>query len=107
MKARRWQGVAVLAALTALVAGFASGAEAKTEATGAAANPYKVGIVYSRTGLLAAYGAQYIQGLRYGLAYATRGTMRVNGRPIELTIADDGTDPTKAVAAGRDRIGKG
>jgi branched-chain amino acid transport system substrate-binding protein len=107
MKARRWQGVAVFAALTALVAGFASGAEAKTEATGAAASPYKVGIVYSRTGLLAAYGAQYIQGLRYGLAYATRGTMRVNGRPIELTIADDGTDPTKAVAAGRDLIGKG
>ena len=68
---------------------------------------YKVGIVYSRTGLLAAYGAEYIQGLRYGLAYATKGTMRVNGRPIELTIVDDGTDPTKAVAAGRDLIGKG
>ena len=107
MKARRWQGVAVLATLTALVAGLASGAEAKTDTAGAAANPYKVGIVYSRTGLLAAYGAQYIQGLRYGLAYATKGTMRVNGRPIQLTIADDGTDPTKAVAAGRDLIGKG
>jgi branched-chain amino acid transport system substrate-binding protein len=107
MKARRWHGVAVLATLAALLAGFASGAEAKTDTAGAAANPYKVGIVYSRTGLLAAYGAQYIQGLRYGLAYATQGTMRVNGRPIELTIADDGTDPTKAVAAGRDLIGKG
>ena len=33
--------------------------------------------------------------------------MKVNGRPIELTIVDDGTDPTKAVAAGRDLIGKG
>ena len=107
MKARRWQGVAVLATIAALLAGFASGAEAKTEAGSAAADPYKVGIVYSRTGLLAAYGAQYIQGLRYGLAYATKGTMRVNGRPIQLTVADDGTDPTKAVAAGRDLIGKG
>jgi branched-chain amino acid transport system substrate-binding protein len=91
---------------------FASGAQAKpTASTGTAAaeaaNAYKVGIVYSRTGLLAAYGAEYIQGLRYGLAYATKGTMRVNGRPIELTIVDDGTDPTKAVAAGRDLIGKG
>ena len=72
-----------------------------------AAAPIKVGIVYSRTGLLAAYGAQYIQGLRYGLAYATKGTRRVNGRKIELTLADDGTDPTKAVAAGKDLIGKG
>ena len=50
MKARRWQSVAVLAAVTALLAGFASGAEAKTEVAGAAAEPYKVGIVYSRTG---------------------------------------------------------
>jgi branched-chain amino acid transport system substrate-binding protein len=107
MKARRWQGVAVLAAITALVAGFASGAEAKSDAAGASAEPYKVGIVYSRTGAFAAYGAEYIQGLRYGLAYATKGTMRVNGRPIQLTVVDDGTDAVKAVAAGKDLIGKG
>jgi branched-chain amino acid transport system substrate-binding protein len=107
MKARRWQGVAVLAAVTALVAGFASGAEAKSEAADASAEPYKVGIVYSRTGAFAAYGAEYIQGLRYGLAYATKGTMRVNGRPIQLTVVDDGTDAVKAVAAGKDLIGKG
>ena len=100
----RMLAVAVATALAATVAG---GAEAKVEAAGAAANAYKVGIVYSRTGLLAAYGAQYIQGLRYGVAYATKGTMRVNGRPIELTLVDDGTDPTKAVAAGKDLIGKG
>ena len=79
-----------------------------TAGTGAtAAAPYKVGIVYSRTGLLAAYGAQYIQGLRYGLAYATKGKQAVNGRKIELTLVDDGTDPVKAVAAGKDLIGKG
>ena len=33
--------------------------------------------------------------------------MKVNGRSIELTVVDDGTDPTKAVAAGKDLIGKG
>ncbi|MEO5575213.1 MAG: substrate-binding domain-containing protein [Gaiellaceae bacterium] len=109
MQARHWRGVATLAAVATVLATFAGGAQARTEAaTGtAAAAPYKIGIVYSRTGLLAAYGAEYIQGLRYGLAYATKGTMKVNGRPIELTIVDDGTDPTKAVAAGRDLIGKG
>ena len=109
MQARHWRGVAAFAAVTTLLAAFAGGAQARTDGgsgTTAAAS-YKVGIVYSRTGLLAAYGAEYIQGLRYGLAYATKGTMKVNGRPIELTIVDDGTDPTKAVAAGRDLIGKG
>jgi branched-chain amino acid transport system substrate-binding protein len=109
MNARRWRSVAVLAAMTAVLGAFASGAQARSDAGGAteAAAAFKVGIVYSRTGLLSAYGAQYIQGLRYGLAYATQGKLAVNGRKIELTIVDDGTDPTKAVAAGRDLIGRG
>jgi branched-chain amino acid transport system substrate-binding protein len=109
MHARRWRSVAVLAAMTVVLGAFASGAQARHEAGAGteAAAAYKVGIVYSRTGLLAAYGAEYIQGLRYGLAYATQGKNAVNGRKIELTIVDDGTDPTKAVAAGRDLIGKG
>src|SRR4029079_1203856 len=109
MQARHWRGAAVLAAVAATLSAFAAGAQARPElASGtAAAAPYKVGIVYSRTGLLAAYGAEYIQGLRYGLAYATKGTMKVNNRPIELTLVDEGTERTKAVAAGRDLIGKG
>jgi branched-chain amino acid transport system substrate-binding protein len=109
MQGRRLRIAVLTAAVATLLAVFASGAQARPDAgtAPAAANAYKVGIVYSRTGLLAAYGAEYIQGLRYGLAYATKGTNRVNGRPIELTIVDDGTDPTKAVAAGRDLIGKG
>jgi branched-chain amino acid transport system substrate-binding protein len=68
---------------------------------------YNVGIVYSRTGLLAAYGAEYIQGLKLGLKYATNGTNKVNGKTINLTLADDGTDPTKAVSAAKDLIGQG
>jgi branched-chain amino acid transport system substrate-binding protein len=109
MQARRLHGVAALATATVLLAGFAGSAEAKTDVAkgSTAAAAYKVGIVYSRTGLLAAYGAEYIQGLRYGLAYATKGTNSVNGRKIELTVVDDGTDPVKAVAAGKDLIGKG
>jgi branched-chain amino acid transport system substrate-binding protein len=102
MKAR----MLALAAITALAATLAGGAQAKVDRD-AGAEPIRIGVVYSRTGLLASYGAQYIQGLRYGLAYATAGKMTVNGRRIELTLADDGTDPTKAVAAGRDLIGKG
>ena len=108
MQVRRWKHV-VVGTVVALAATLAAGAQARpaAQAGGAAAEPLKIGVVYSRTGLLASYGAQYVQGLRYGLAYATQGKMSVNGRKIELTLADDGTDPTKAVAAGRDLIGKG
>ena len=56
MKLRRWKFLAVCATATVLLAGFAGSAKARTDlAKGStAAAPYKVGIVYSRTGLLAA-----------------------------------------------------
>jgi branched-chain amino acid transport system substrate-binding protein len=108
----RWSRLAVAAATAGLVAGFA-GAAASAQPSGKeasarkAADPVKVGIIYSRTGLLSAYGAQYIQGLRLGLEYATKGTGKVNGRKIEITAVDDGTDPAKAVTAAKDLIGRG
>jgi branched-chain amino acid transport system substrate-binding protein len=68
---------------------------------------YNVGIVYSRTGLLAAYGAEYIQGLKLGLKYATNGTNKVNGKDINLTLVDDKTDAATAVNAAKDLIGQG
>jgi len=68
---------------------------------------YNVGIVYSRTGLLAAYGAEYIEGLKYGIQYATNGTGAVNGKKINLTLADDATDPATGVSKMKDLIGQG
>jgi branched-chain amino acid transport system substrate-binding protein len=68
---------------------------------------YNVGIVYSRTGLLAAYGAEYVQGLKLGLKYATNGTNKVNGKDINLTLVDDKTDAATAVNAAKDLIGQG
>ena len=64
-------------------------------------------IVYSRTGLLSAYGAEYVEGLQLGLKYATNGTGSVNGHKIELNLVDDATDPAKAVSAAKDLIGQG
>ena len=72
-----------------------------------AAASYNVGIVYSRTGLLAAYGAEYIEGLKLGLSYATKGTNKVNGKSVNLTLVDDKTDPATAVNAAKDLIGQG
>ena len=103
---KRWYKLGALVAGVATLAG--AGATVKTaDAAPTATAPIKVGIVYSRTGLLASYGAQYIQGLRYGLAYATKGTNAVNGQKIELTLVDDAGDPVKAVSAAKDLIGKG
>jgi branched-chain amino acid transport system substrate-binding protein len=68
---------------------------------------YNVGIVYSRTGLLSAYGAEYVQGLKYGIQYATKGTNKVDGNTINLKLVDDKTDPATAVNATKDLIGQG
>ena len=102
---QRWQKIVGLMAVVAVLASV--GASAQAASATAKADPVKVGIIYSRTGALAAYGAEYIQGLRYGLAYATKGTNAVNGQKIELTIVDDAGDPVKAVSAAKDLIGKG
>jgi branched-chain amino acid transport system substrate-binding protein len=97
----------VLGALAA-ISGSVEPSNARVDGNAAAAkHTVKVGIVYSRTGLLSAYGAQYIQGLRLGMQYLTKGTNTVNGHKIELTVVDDGTDPAKATTAATDLIGQG
>jgi branched-chain amino acid transport system substrate-binding protein len=93
--------IAAAAAAIAALSVIAAGAQARPEAT------VKVGIIYSRTGLLAAYGAEYLSGLRWGLNYATGGTNKVNGNTLEFTVVDDGGDPAKAVTAAKDLIGQG
>jgi branched-chain amino acid transport system substrate-binding protein len=103
---RRWAWVIAAAVAVAVLAGI-GGAAVESSQARAESHTVKVGIVYSRTGLLSAYGAQYIQGLRLGLQYLTKGTNRVNGHKIEITAVDDGTDPAKAVSAVRDLIGRG
>ena len=105
----RWHVVAVLVGIVAVLAAVGASAEAgygRTDGTSATAT-VRVGVVYSRTGLLSAYGAEYIQGLKLGLQYATKGTNRVGGKRIQLTLVDDATDAAKAVTATKDLIGQG
>jgi branched-chain amino acid transport system substrate-binding protein len=92
----------VLVAVVATLGTLAATAQARTTAS-----PFKIGVVYSRTGALSAYGAEYIQGLRLGLSYATKGTNKVNGRPVELSLNDDATNPATAVSVAKDLIGQG
>lgn len=69
-------------------------------------DPFKVGLVYSQSGPLAPYGAQYRSAFKVGLDYATDGTGEVDGRPIEVTAKDDAGDPSKAVSAATTLIGQ-
>ena len=97
--------VALAAAAALAIAGCSSPQEAAEGPTGDD-TPYKVGLVYSQSGPLASYGAQYIEGFEAGLAYATGGTNKVGNHPVEVTEVDDTGDPEKAVAAARDLIGE-
>ena len=108
MHGTRRKAFAALTAAIVVLAMLAAGAQARPEATeSTASHTIKVGIVYPRTGAFAAYGAEYISGLRWGLNYATGGTGKVNGHTIEFTVVDDGTDAAKAVSAAKDLIGQG
>jgi branched-chain amino acid transport system substrate-binding protein len=69
--------------------------------------PVNVGLIFSKTGLLGGYGAQYEEGFNVGLDYATHGTGMAAGHKIVVTERDDAGDPTKATAAGKDLIGQG
>lgn len=117
---RSWRGwragpaMVLVAGLALLAAGCApsstTGATGATTASPGASTPkapVKVGVIYSKTGLLAAYGQEYYDGLQVGLDYVTKGTGSVAGHRLEVTYVDDGGDPAKAVAAAKDLIGKG
>jgi branched-chain amino acid transport system substrate-binding protein len=98
----------VLAALTAsalVVELLAVGGAVPVQAAGAKA-PVNVGLIYSKTGLLASYGAQYAEGFAAGLDYATHHTGMAGGHKIVVTERDDTGDAAKAVAAAKELIGQ-
>ncbi|MEU0833633.1 substrate-binding domain-containing protein [Streptomyces sp. NPDC005969] len=108
---RPLSALATLAAAGVLLTGCTAAGKAgesdTTSGKGAKDQTVDVGLVYSRTGLLAAYGKQYREGFMAGLDYATKGTGKVAGHRIEVTEQDDAGDPGKAVAAAKNLIGKG
>jgi branched-chain amino acid transport system substrate-binding protein len=100
----------ILAGLLVVTAALAACGSPRSAATGGSATnkaPVKVGLVYSRTGPLASYGKQYLDGFKAGLDYATNGTNKVGSRPVEYAEVDDAGDPAKAVAGAKDLIGQG
>ncbi len=79
----------VLLAATAVLVGAAA----------ARADDLNIALIYGRTGPLEAYAKQTETGLRLGFEYATKGTMQVDGRKINIILKDDQSKPDLAKAA--------
>ncbi len=97
-------GLALLA-LTAAACGSSSGTAGGASASGA--GPVKVGMVYEKTGIYSAYAQEYQQGFSIGLDYATHGTGRVGGHPVQVTWDDDADSATTAVTDFKSLAGAG
>jgi branched-chain amino acid transport system substrate-binding protein len=68
---------------------------AATGAGGRAAEPIKIALLLDRSAP-SLEAAQSEEGFRLGLAYGTGGALRLRGRPIVASVADDGGDPESA-----------
>ena len=55
--------------------------------------PLKIALIQDKTGPLEAYAKQVVTGFTLGLEYATKGTMTVAGRKIEVIEKDSQTKP--------------
>lgn len=106
---RQPRHVLALAVPLVLAGALATGCGTPQQAAGSGSGgaPVRIGLVYSRSGPLASYGREYLQGFTAGLDYATNGSGKVGGRSVQVTQVDDAGDPAKAVAGAKDLIGKG
>jgi branched-chain amino acid transport system substrate-binding protein len=98
----------VAAAAAALCLGV-TGCASSSGSTGSdgGGGSVKVAVLTSKTGALAAYGAQYLDGFKAGLDYATDGTGKVDGKKIDVAYVDDQGKPETAVSQFKDLVGKG
>lgn len=96
--------LAVVSAVLAMTIGVSQGSFA---ASAKPLKPYKVGIVTEETGIYSAYIQEWMQGMKIGLDYATKGTNKVNGHKIDVTTEDDADSPTTAVTDFKSMVGAG
>ncbi len=92
------------AALLLAAGALAAAALAATAGAHANAKTVNVGFIYSKTGLLSAFGQEEYDGFQAGLAY-TKG--QCGGYTINPIYVDDATDPATAVNAAKNLIGQG
>jgi branched-chain amino acid transport system substrate-binding protein len=85
--------------MTNLIKGFAVAAAILGGAGAARAADLNIALIYGRTGPLEAYAKQTEAGLRLGFEYATKGSMEVDGRKINIIVKDDQSKPDLAKTA--------
>jgi branched-chain amino acid transport system substrate-binding protein len=105
-------GIATLALAVAACASPSSGSAGSTGTAGATdaasgGTPVKVGMVYEKTGIYSIYAQEYQQGFGIGLDYATGGTDKVDGHPVQVTWDDDADSATTAVTDFKSLVGAG
>ena len=98
--ARGWKRSALLLGGIALLGAVL----AATAAAGTRAKTVNVAFIYPKTGGLATFGQEELDGFDAGLAY-TAG--KCGGYTINPTIIDDATDPATAIAAFKNEVGQG
>jgi branched-chain amino acid transport system substrate-binding protein len=95
------------AAIALMVAACASSTANSPAAGSGSTTPVKVGMIYEKTGIYSAYAQEYQQGFTIGLDYATNGTGKVNGHPVDVTWDDDADSATTAVTDFKGLVGAG
>jgi branched-chain amino acid transport system substrate-binding protein len=98
---------ALIVGLAAAATLSACGAAPKSATANADSSVVNVGMIYSKTGLLAEYGAEYRAGFEAGMKYATNGTNAVDGHQINISWNDDKGDANTASNEAKTLIGQG
>ena len=99
----RWMRGALLLAAVLVATALAGTAAARVDA-GGASKSVAVAFIYPKTGGLAAFGQEELDGFQAGLAY-TNG--KCGGYTINPTYIDDATDPATAINAFKSEVGQG
>ncbi|WP_214104769.1 ABC transporter substrate-binding protein [Acrocarpospora catenulata] len=68
---------------------------------------YKVGVVTSYTGALAEVGKHWENGFLAGLDFLTGGTMKIDGKPIEILKGDDTGEAAVGTTVATNHLSKG
>src|SRR5438876_977876 len=98
----------LLVAAVSLLGVVATAATASTDSRGAAsASTVKVGFIYSRTGALAAFGSEEVEGFQFGLSYLKSQGNTCGGHKLDVNYIDDQGVAANAVNSAKDLIGQG
>jgi branched-chain amino acid transport system substrate-binding protein len=97
-----------LGAVSVLGVAAAAAATASTDMRGSAsASTVKVGFISSQTGALSGFGAEELDGFKYGLKYLKAQHNTCGGHKLAVTYEDDQTSAATAVTEAKDLIGQG